>query len=421
MTNHKLIKLLVAAAAFILTNGHTIQAHAPAAQANLTVAPAQEPWLSQAANTTIASQCATCHHSELLSRVDQLTTNPRSDLRPAWSPDGTRIAFYSGRSGNDDVWAINVDGSAEAQLTQDPASDRRPSWSPDGTRIAFDSDRAGSRDIWVMNADGSDQRQLTTAPGEELFASFSPNGSQILFFAYQDGRNDIWAMDADGGNLRPLTKDLADVQRGQCTFACHQPAWSPDGTKIAFHADQQGKRHIWVMDADGGNPRQLTAGTINNYLPSWTPDGRIIFMAERSVAQKIRFDIQVMDADGGNETTLFAEVAHGGPFVWSPDGTRVALHSQRGSAGNFDIFVATFGAVAEEGVPEVVEAPTPGEVTEEKVEEAPIPEEGTPPVTVAPALRLVGSVAVVAGLTLLVALVGLAVVIYGLRGGFRRD
>jgi Tol biopolymer transport system component len=297
-----------------------------------------------------------CHHSELLSKVVQLTTDKSPDLRPAWRADGTRLAFYSGRSGYDDIWAINTDGSDEVQLTDDPSRDRRPAWSPDGSKIVFDSDRAGSQDIWIMDADGSNQKQLTINPGSEMFASFDPTGSQIIFYGYEAGRNDIWTIDLDGGNLRALTSNLADETKNQCTFACHTPAFSPDGKSIAFDADQDGSRNIWVMDADGNNPRQLTTTNtntdINNYLPAWSPDGRIIFQAERPVALTIQTDIRMINPDGSDEITVFTEVAHGGPFIWSPDGTQVALHSQRGGAGNFDIFVATFGEATEEQAPE---------------------------------------------------------------------
>jgi Tol biopolymer transport system component len=227
-----------------------------------------------------------------------------------------------------------------------------------------------------MNADGSEQKQLTTGPGQEMFASFNPDGSQIIYYGYEGGRNDIWMIDIDGNNLRSLTDGLADEKQSQCTFACHTPAFSPDGKTIAFHADHEGARNVWVMDADGNNPRQLTttssSSDISNYLPSWSPDGRIIFQAERPVAMTIRTDIRMINPDGSDEITLFTEVAHGGPFVWSPDGTQVAVHSQQGGAGNFDIFVATFEA-ADEGQLEDEETPTDEETPAD--EEMPVEEE----------------------------------------------
>ena len=424
MTRQTLMKLLVAIAIVVLISGlFIIQARPPAAKANLTVPPGEISELSQVGDATIAAKCAECHHSELVSRVDQLTTDPGLDLRPAWSPDSTKLAFYSGRSGNDDIWTINVDGNEETQLTDDPAKDRRPAWSPDGTKIVFDSNRAGSHDIWIMNADGSEQRQLTTGPGSEMFASFSPDGSQVIFYGYEGGQNDIWTVDVDSGALTSLTSGLADEQQSQCTFACHTPAFSPDGKSIVFHADEDRSRNIWVMDADGNNPRQLTttssSGDINNYLPSWSPDGRIIFQAERADAEAIYTDIRVINPDGSNQETLFTEVAHGGPFVWSPDGTRVALPSQRGGVGNFDIFVATFGDVAEEEVLEEEEVPTEenepapaaAEASTTSEEVAPSSEEGASPTTITPPSDF-GRTIVVVGVVVLIIL---AVVVFSLR------
>ena len=163
------------------------------------------------------------------------------------------------------------------------------------------------------------------------------------------------------------------------------------------------------MDADGNNRRQLTktsaSGIINNYLPSWSPDGRIIFQAEKPVALTIRTDIRVIDPDGGNETVLFTEVAHGGPFIWSPDGTKVALHSQRGGAGNFDIFVASFGE-SEQDV----------EVSSAEVQAPPEAEVVTPAMEVSPSL---GSPGIIAALAVALVLV-VGGVIYGIRK-FRRN
>jgi len=283
----------------------------------------------------------------------QLTVSPARDLRPVWSPDGTRIAFYSDRSDNRDIWVMNADGSDQKQLTTDPADDARPAWSPDGKRLAFDSDRSGKHDIWVMNADGSDQRQLTTMPGENLFPSWSPDGTQVAFFSYEGGVNDIWVVGTDGNNLRRVTTGLADERRNQCTFSCHQPAWSPTGTRLAFHSDRSGVYSIWVVDADGGNLSQLTTDSTKDYYPSWTSDGEILFLSERFDHRGLWNDVLVMDPAGSNVRTLFTHVLHGGPLYWSPDGTKVAFHSQR--SGNFDIFVANlYGTTMETVTTDVV-------------------------------------------------------------------
>ena len=91
----------------------------------------------------------------------QLTTSAAEDGAPRWSPDGSRIAFFSGRDGNFEVYVMSVDGSGKVNVTKNPASDSSPSWSPDGARIAFVSDRFEDRPlIMIANADGSDLERL---------------------------------------------------------------------------------------------------------------------------------------------------------------------------------------------------------------------------------------------------------------------
>ena len=89
--------------------------------------------------------------------LQELTDNKYGDLNPVWSPDGTRIAFYSDRGKNYDIFVVDADGSNELQLTDNYERNQHPEWSPDGTRIAF----AGFGGIWVVDADGRNQKQLT--------------------------------------------------------------------------------------------------------------------------------------------------------------------------------------------------------------------------------------------------------------------
>jgi TolB protein len=109
--------------------------------------------------------------------VRQLTDDPGSawDYHPAWSPDGSRIAFASNRDGDDDIYVMDADGRNVRQLTDVPLwFERSPVWSPDGTRIAFVSDRDYDYDIYVMDADGGNVRQLTDDPGRDTSPVWSP-------------------------------------------------------------------------------------------------------------------------------------------------------------------------------------------------------------------------------------------------------
>lgn len=296
-------------------------------------------------------------------------------MRPAWSPDGQKVAFYSNRSGNDDIWVATLATGQEDQLTADSASDRRPNWSPDGNWIAFDSDRSGTRDIWVVRADGSDLRQVTSSPREELFASWSPDGKQLTFFSYGSGTNELWIVDVDGANPRAVVPDLAAEEARQCSFACHEASWNQSGEKLAFHSERSGNRDIWIVNVDGTGLIRVTNDPDQDYFPSWTPDGRIVFMTERVGADRVWNDVRVINVDGSQGTTLFTEVAHGGPFYWSPEGNRIALHSQL-TGDDFNIFVATIGeAPGEQAQPAAPVEEVPPQ--EQESEEAPPHEQAT--------------------------------------------
>ncbi|HEV2811826.1 MAG TPA: hypothetical protein VGW10_01135, partial [Solirubrobacteraceae bacterium] len=129
-----------------------------------------------------------------------LTTDPSEDAQPAWSPDGTTVAFRARRPGHYfEIYLVGADGSGERRLTTTPAPptdaqpySTQPSWSPDGRRIVFRSNRDGDPDVWVMDADGSDARQVANDPGDERYPGFSPDGSRIAFTSTRDGDTEIF-------------------------------------------------------------------------------------------------------------------------------------------------------------------------------------------------------------------------------------
>ena len=256
----------------------------------------------------------------------RLTNNPSDDRDPSWSPDGTRIAFYSKRDGHvhpihgfptSEIYVMDADGGNPQNLTNNPFDDREPSWSPDGTRIAFGARREGrtNYEIYVMNVDGSNQQRLTDNPdpnghSDDRDPSWSPDGERIVFRARREGHfenkfavtYEIYVMDANGVNQQRLTNNRDNEW---------SPVWSPDGNRIAFSADRKGNLsnfEIYVMDADGGNQQRLTVNRIDDSSPSWSPDGeRIAFVSNRDGPVRDGLptpDIYVMDADGGNQQKL---------------------------------------------------------------------------------------------------------------------
>jgi TolB protein len=158
----------------------------------------------------------------------QLTRDPSNEIAPAWSPDGSQIAFVSDRTGGDQIWAMGSDGSAPRQLTHGPGLDESPAWSPDGRRIAFASDRAGSWDIWVMDADGAHPTRLTEDPAQDWVPAWTPDGTEIVFTSDRSGEPEIWSMAADGSDPRDLSASPERVD-GQWSVSV-----SPDGRRLAY-------------------------------------------------------------------------------------------------------------------------------------------------------------------------------------------
>ena len=228
------------------------------------------------------------------------------------------------------IWSMDADGSNQVQLTSTMAlaTYHEPAWSPDGTRIAYRRNPTflGSDDIGVMNANGTGFVNLTNTPGvDEFDPTWSPDGTKI---AYRRG-GAIWSMDADGSNQVQLTSTMA--------LGTHnEPAWSPDGTKIAYRWNPaiMGSDDISVMNANGTRAVNLTnTPGVDEFGPTWSPDGT-------RIAYQKGGDIWTMTSVGSKQaaatTTLFDKEYEP---AWSPDGTKIAIRYEPAFGSFDDIFV----------------------------------------------------------------------------------
>ena len=199
---------------------------------------------------------------------DLLTNNAATDDQPAWSPDGTKIAFTSDREGNTDIYVMNVDGSSPTRLTKygPPWEVGLAAWSPDGTRIAYfeeicdpPPDGCGGS-TQIMNADGSNDHGVVAGGSRP---AWSPDGSRIAF-----GTGQIWVLSLDGsGHIQVI--DPRDIG-GQHI----EPDWSPNGASIVFVSTGCFACTTWsiyVMNADGSGVVRLTHSAGSDHSPVWRP------------------------------------------------------------------------------------------------------------------------------------------------------
>ncbi len=200
---------------------------------------------------------------------------PLGNFEPAWSPDGTKIAFVSSRAGagRSEIWVMSANGNNLVRLTINPVfavdaggpvygKDFSPAWSPDGTKIVFWSTRLdlANSEIYVMNADGSNQVRLTNNSANDSDPVWSRDGQRIAFFSRGVGREGIYEMNANGANERWITNGVPGD-------------WSPDGQRLAitdFDPTAHDAMAIYAVNADGSNRVRITnQGEIDSRTPVW--------------------------------------------------------------------------------------------------------------------------------------------------------
>jgi Tol biopolymer transport system component len=248
---------------------------------------------------------------------------------PDYSPDGKRLAFASTRSGTEEIWVSDADGSNPMQVTSMGGPQcANPRWSPDGRTILFNSRRKGSADLYLLRPDTGELRRITDDPAEEVEPRWSRDGHTIYFGSNRTGRFEVWKMPADGGTAVRITK------QGGLTAT-----ESPDG-RFLYYAKHEGlPTSIWRVPLGGGEEKLIVNG-LSYALNFVVADRGLYFLAFGDAPSKTSIDF--FEYATGKRTTL---LNLGKPYWWgmalSPD-QKSLLYSLVDSAGSNLMLVDNF-------------------------------------------------------------------------------
>ncbi|HEY43169.1 MAG TPA: protein kinase [Anaerolineae bacterium] len=258
-------------------------------------------------------------------------------LVPLDTPQGGgvgQIAYVSEKNGVPQIYLINVDGTGERQLTFTNDGACQPAWSPNGMQLVFTSPCQGNVEeypgsgLWLISFDAqdnvSDPEPVPTGPGGgggDYDPAWAPDGERIAFTSRRDGRPQIYLINVDGTGLINLNDDLAFNR---------QPAWSPDGTRLAFTSSRGGIREIWIMPAYGGEEAQFAFGEgAEDTYADWSGDGELILFQRREGSFPYLVKVQFKEERYESRLCQSGKVS-GYPMAepdWSPDGKWIVFET----------------------------------------------------------------------------------------------
>lgn len=226
-------------------------------------------------------------------------------ISPAWSPDGTKVAYVSFEAKKPVIYVQNLITRERTVIANYKGSNSAPAWSPDGSKLAISLSRDGLTQIYQVNANGTGLQRLTQTSGIDTEPQFSADGQYIYFLSDRSGGPQIYRMSAAGGDAKRVTFG------GSYNIT---PRISPDGKTLAFISRREGKFQLYSLDLASGQEQRLS-DTVKDESPSFSPNGRYIMYATESGR---RGSLAVVSVDGRVKQKLTVQAGDIREPTWGP-------------------------------------------------------------------------------------------------------
>lgn len=227
-------------------------------------------------------------------------------MSPAWSPDGSHLAYVSFETGHAVVYVQSLYTKQRKVLADFPGSNSAPAWSPDGRQMAVVLTRDGSSQIYLVRPDGSGLRRITFSGAIDTEPHFSPDGQSLLFTSDRGGSAQIYRMAVEGGPAERLTFGEG---------ANFSPRHSPDGKSFVFAHRNGGQFRIATQDFQSGQMTPITAGGWEK-KPSYAPNGKLVLFASEARGRGI---LATVSSDGRVRQHMFTQSGDAREPVWGPN------------------------------------------------------------------------------------------------------